>query len=243
MTSADNGLMDFRSRAVAESEAIRRRLRNGLSLDKSGVSYCVERQPSLSRLRAPIKIIAIACLVLCISGVATGGIIALLSKRHRVADDPSLLAIAACCSVGGILLAFVPTFVERRIVHRHLCQRDDDFGSGCEVQGIHVALEHAPTYGSIKILAEDVGLIYIHPEAHYVKMDGLSYEYVIHSKDVVELSLHSNEKSVLVSYMVGEERLDLAIAPRSVRAELKRQTLGSSRSLFEKMQDALGPDG
>jgi hypothetical protein len=74
-------------------------------------------------------------------------------------------------------------------------------------------------------------------------MDGLSYEYVIHSKDVVDLSLHSNEKSVLLSYMVGEERLDLAIAPRSVRAELKRQTLGSSRSLFEKMQDALGPDG
>src|SRR3989442_2890137 len=81
MTSADNGLMDFRSRAVAESEAIRRRLRNGLSLDKSGVSYCVERQPSLSRLRAPIKIIAIACLGLCISGVATDGVIALPSKR------------------------------------------------------------------------------------------------------------------------------------------------------------------
>jgi hypothetical protein len=98
--------------------------------------------------------------------VATGGIIVLLAKQQIIADDPSLLAIAACCSVGGIVVAFVPTFVERRIVHRHLCQRHDDFGSGCEVQGIHVALEHAPTYGSIKILAEDVGLIYIHPEAY-----------------------------------------------------------------------------
>jgi hypothetical protein len=243
MTSSDNDLTDFRSRAVAESEAIRRSLRNGSSLERSSISYCVERQPSLSRLRAPIKIIAVACLVLCISGVATGGIIAILSTRHIIADDPSLLAIAACCSVGGILVAFLPTFVERHIVHQHLRQRDEDFGSGAEVRGIHVSLEHASTYGSIKILAEDVGLIYIHPEAHYVKMDGLSYEYVIQSKDVVDLSLHSNEKSVLLSYMVGEERLDLAIAPRSVRAELKRQTLGSSRSLFEKMQDALGPDG
>jgi hypothetical protein len=179
MTSFDNDLTDFRSRAVAESEAIRRSLRNGLSLEKSSISYCVERQPSLSQLRAPIKIIAVACLVLCISGVATGGIIAFLSKRQIIADSPGLLAIAACCSVGGVLAAFVPTFVERRIVHHHLCRRDEDFGSGGQVQGIHVSLEHAPTYGSIKVLAEDVGLIYIHPEAQYVKMDGLSYEYVI----------------------------------------------------------------
>ena len=60
--------------------------------------------------------------------------------------------------------------------------------------------------------------------------------------DVVGLSLHSNGKSVLLSYTVGEERLDLAIEPRSVLAELKRQTLGSSRSLFAKMQAALGSD-
>src|SRR5206468_2245676 len=98
MTSSDNDLTNFRSRAAAESEAIRRKLPTGLSPEKSGISYCVERQPSLYRLRAPIKIIAVACLVLCISGVATGGIIAFLWKRHIVADNPSLLAIAVCCS-------------------------------------------------------------------------------------------------------------------------------------------------
>jgi hypothetical protein len=55
----------------------------------------------------------------------------------------------------------------------------------------------------------------------------------------VGLSLHSKGKTVLLSYVVGDERLDLAILPRSVVAEFKRQTLGSSRSLFLKIQNAL----
>jgi hypothetical protein len=244
MTSIDNDLTDFRSQAVAASEALQRTLPSGVSLEKSGISYCLVRRPSLTRLRAPIKVTAVACAVLGLSAVATGGIIGLLNA--------SLLAIAICCFVGGILLLLVPTYVERWIVRHHLSQRDVDYGSGSDVKGIHVSLEHAPTYNSIKLLAEDVGLIYIHQEARYVKIDGLSYEYVIQSKDVVDLSLHSDRKSVLLSYRVGEELLDLAIAPRGVLAELLRQsgvlaellrlTLGSSRSLFLKMQDALKSD-
>jgi hypothetical protein len=239
MTLTGNDRTDFRSHAVAASEAMRRTLLGRSSPENSGISYCLERQPSLSRLRTPIKVTAVVCAVLGLSGVAIGGIIGFFLKRHIIADNPSLLAIALCCSVGGILLMFLPTFVERRIVRQHLTRRDDCLGSGSELEAIHVSLEHAPTYGSMKILAEDVGLIYIHPESRYVKIDGLSYEYLIRSKDVVSLSLHSNGKSVLLSYMVGEERLDLAVVPRSLRAELKRQTIGSSPGFFVKMQEAL----
>jgi hypothetical protein len=240
MNSSDNDLIDFRWRAVAASEEMERALRRGLS-PQSGLSYCLERRPSLSRFRAPIKFTAVACLILGILGIGLGGIIGFLSKRDMIGNDLSLLAIAGCCSVCGILILFLPTFVERFIVRRHLSQQHGDFDSRSEPKGIHVSLEYAPTYGSMKILAEDVGLIYIHPESHYVKIDGLSYEYVIQSKDVVGLSLHSNKKSVLLSYMVDEEQLDLVIVPRSVLAEFKRQTLGSSRSLFGKIQDALEP--
>lgn len=136
----------------------------------------------------------------------------------------------------------VPTYVERWIVRHYLSQGDDDLEPGSEVKGIHISLEYAPTYGSLKLLAEDVGLIYIDPETRCLKIDGLSYQYVIQSKDVVDLSLHRDAKSVLLSYLVAEERLDLAIAPRSVRAELKRQAVGSSRNLFSKMRDALRLD-
>jgi hypothetical protein len=241
MTRSDNDLNDFRLEAIAASEALLRTLPSGLSLEKRGVSYCLARRPSLSRLRAPIKLTAVACAILGLSGVASGGIIGFLKKSDMFADNLSWLAIALCCSVGGVLLLFLPTLVERWIVRRHLCRHDEDYGSGSEHQGIHVALEYAPTYGSMKLLAEDVGLLYIYPEAHYVKIDGLSYEYVIQSKDVVGFSLHSNAKSVVLSYTVGEERLDLVIAPRSILAEFERQTTGSSRSLFVKMQDALEP--
>jgi hypothetical protein len=241
MTSSDNDLTDFRLPAVAASEALLRTLPSGLSLEKRGVSYCLARRPSLSRHRAPIKVTAVASAILGLLGVASGGIIGLLSKSGMLADSLSLLAITLCCSVGGILLLLLPVFVERWIVRQHLSQHDEDCGSGSEHKGIHVALEYAPTYGSIKLLAEDVGLLYIHPEADYVKIDGLSYQYVIQSKDVVDFSLHSNGKSVLLSYTVGEELLDLVIAPRSILAELKRQTMGSSRSLFVKLRDALEP--
>jgi hypothetical protein len=237
MTATDNDLTDFRSRAVAASEAMRRTLPSRLPLEKSGVSYCLVKEPSLSGLRAPIKVTAVACAVLGLSGVAIGGIVGLLSKAHIIAQDSGVLVIALCGSAGGVLLMLLPTFVERWIVRHHLLQGNEALGFGPE--GIHVSLDCAPTYGSMKILADDVGLIYIHPDAHYVKLDGLSYEYVIQRNDVVSLSLHANGKSVLLSYMVGKERLDLAIVPRSIRAERERQTAGSSRGFFVKMQDAL----
>jgi hypothetical protein len=245
MTSSDDDSTDFRSRAVKASEARRRTLPKGLSPEKGGFSYCLEREPSLSRLRLPIKIMAVSCFVLCISAWVTSALALVIAgigffwKQDTFASPPTLLVIAFCCFVAGVLVGFVPLFLERGIVHRRLSQPLRDSTSESHYPGIHVSLEHAPTYGSMKILAEDVGLLYIDPEAGYLKMDGLSYEYVIHSKDVVRLSLHSNSKSVLISYMVGEEQLDLAIVPRSVQSEVERQTTGSSRSLFEAIQDAL----
>jgi hypothetical protein len=239
--------MDFRVRAVAASEILRCNLPSGLSHEKCGVSCCLVRQPDLSRLRTPIKVITVAALVVGLSGLATGTIIVLLLKGSMAADKSSVPAIAfSCGTIVWILSMFLPTFIEGRIVRHHLPQREEDSTAGSDHKGIHVALEHAPTYGAIKILPEDVGLIYIHPEACYVRISGLSYDYIIQSKDVAGLSLHSNGKSVLLSYKVGKERLDLVIVPRSLLAALKhqalgkRQALGSSQSLFAKIQQALG---
>jgi len=94
MTSSDNDRTDFRSQAVAASEAQQRTLPTGVALEKSGISYCLVRQPCLTRFRAPIKVTAVACAILGLAGVATGVIIGLLNA--------SLLAIAICCFVGGI---------------------------------------------------------------------------------------------------------------------------------------------
>ncbi|HEV3304567.1 MAG TPA: hypothetical protein VG055_33260 [Planctomycetaceae bacterium] len=235
MSSADNDESDFRARAVAESKAMLRSLPTGLSPEKSGISYCLVKEPSYSHLRTPIKATALVCAVLGLSGLVLGGVTCLVSIA---AETPSLLAIALCCWVGGTMLMFLPVFVERHLVRTNLCRRDD-FGAGFDPAGIHISVENAATERSLKILAEDVGLIYMHPEADYVKIDGLSYEYVVHSQDVVDLSLHRNLKNVLLSYRIGEERLDLVVKPRSLLAELKRQRLGSSRDFFEKIQGAL----
>jgi hypothetical protein len=236
---ADNDAVDFRSHAVAASEALRRNLPSGLSPEKSGFSYCLERRPSLSRLRTPLKFTAVASLIVGISGVAGGGVIGLLFIKHIIADSPMLLVVALCCSVGGILSMLLPTIVEGRVAYRHLSQRNEKFGLGSPVEGLHVDVENAITYDTMKAVADDVGLIYVYPDSQYVKIAGLSYEYVILRKDVAGLSLHSNGKDVLLSYTVGEERLNLVIVPRSLWAELKRQTLGTSRSFFANIQDAL----
>ena len=241
ITSTDIDPTDFRWRAVAASEAILRTLPSGSTPERIGISYCRVRQPSLSRLRRPIKVTVVVCAVLGLSGLAFGGVLALLAMLHlRAAHNSGLFAIALGCVVGASLIMVVPTYVERWIVRQHLSQRDETSGFGAE-QGTHVALEDAPTYGSMKILAEDVGLVYLYPEAHYVKIYGLSYEYLIHGKDVVHLSLHSNQKSVLLSYRVAGERIDLAVVPRSLRAERERQQTGESRGFFEKTRHALAP--
>jgi hypothetical protein len=134
-------------------------------------------------------------------------------------------------------LFLFPTFFERWIVRQQLSAHKKTRDSS--ERGIHVALEYAPTYGAFKMLAEDVGLLYIYPDARCVKISGLSYDYVIQGKDVVGLSVHSNNKTVLIDYLVGKEQLNIAILPRSVFAEFKRQTLGSDLSLFAKIQNAL----
>jgi len=242
MSLADNDVTDFRSRAAAASEALRRTLPSGSSLEESGISYCMARQPSLSRYRRPIKITIIVSGMLGLLAVGTGAITALLSETNMIARGSGVLTMALCCCVAGILLLWLPMFVERGIVRQHLSRGDEAVGFGPRLKGLHVSVEHASTYSSMKLLAEDVGLIYIHPEAHYVKIDGLSYEYLIHSRHVLGISLHRNGKSVLLSYAVGEEQLDLAIVPRSLLAELRRQVSGSSPGLFAKIGYALISD-
>jgi hypothetical protein len=242
LTSArGDGLTDFRSRAVAESERTQRSRPGGLPPERSGLSACLEREPSLAKFRSAIKASAVGSAILALTGLAASGIILCLEKARVLPDDPHVLTIAARCCFGSMLFMLVPMWVERWIVRRHLSSREAV--SDAERGGIHVALEYAPTCGAMKILAEDVGLIFLHPGAQYIKISGLSYDYVIQGKDLASLALHPNGKTVLLSYTIGNERLDLAIVPRSLLAEFKRQTLGSSRNLFESIEEALGAQG
>jgi hypothetical protein len=239
MKPTDMDRTDFRAAAVAASESLLDGLSNGLPPEESGNSCCLVRQPDLSRLRRSIKICVAVCAVVGLSGVTIGGVTCLLVSKHLIPESPSLLTIALCCCVGGILTLAIPTFFERRIVRDRLAPTDESFVAGFGPAGVHVSVEDARSYSSMKFLAEDVGLLYVHPREHYVKIDGLSFQYVIQAKDVISLSLHANRKTTLLTYAIGQERLQLAIIPRSLWAEFKRQTAGSSRSLFTKIDEAL----
>ena len=136
-----------------------RTLPTGLSPEESGISYCLTREPGYSHLRTPIKATALVCAVLGLSGLLLGAVICLVSIA---AETPILLALALCCWAGGMMVMLLPVFVERHLVRTNLCRRDDDFDAGCDPAGIHIAPENAATERSMKILAEDVGLIYMH---------------------------------------------------------------------------------
>jgi hypothetical protein len=240
MSPFDVDQTDFRTRAVAASKAILRRLPSGVSPETSGLSYCRVRDPDCSHLRTPIKVTVLTCAVLGFSGLLFSLVAGPFAAIQKDAEKfGPLLAIAVVCFVGALLVMILPVFVERAIISKALSRRDEDFGSDFDGTGIHISLEDAATERALKILAEDVGLLYIYPEAHYLKIDGLSYEYVVQSKDVVRLALHPNRKNVSLSYTIGEERLDLVVKTRSLQAEYKRQQTGSSRDLFEQMEEAL----
>lgn len=244
MTSTNDHLLDFRSQAAAASEVLRRSLPSGMSPSEGGISCCFQRAPDHSGLRTPIKIVAVACAILGLGGLFAAAVMMLISfiqfRRFLSWDDnPVLWFSTVCCGCGALPAMFFPTYFERFIVNTYLRPRGADSGSDLNADGIHVAVENALTCQTMKVLAEDVGYIYVYPRANLVRIEGLSYEYVIQGKDLLNLAIRPSSKFVLLSYAIGDERLDLAIAPRSLRAERKRQLLGSNHNLYNQIADAL----
>jgi hypothetical protein len=230
---------DFRTdAAAARSGAYGKSSLTGPPLS-AGISCCVFKRADVASLRTRIKVVAVLSAIFGIGGVLAGGVLGGLMKYHVLGESTPTVVIAAVCSVGGILTLFVPTYFERWIVRSRLSQSSRRIESGDEPGESHVSVEEATSYGRLKLLAEDVGLLTIHPDFRCARINGLTCEYQIFGKDVVELSLHANGKTVLIGYRIGETQLNLAIVPRSLKAELQRQTTGSSSGLYERIVAAL----
>ena len=239
MGGLPGGRGDFRGDAIAESLA----LLGQSAPEEIGISCCVPRGADGSSVRRRVKIVTVLSLVLLIAGVGFGGVVGFLMREHWMEENMPFLVFALACSVAGISMGLVPTVWERRVVRRFLREHVGDVWSDPGRRPIQVSLEEAQTYGRPKILAEDIGVLMCHPEATCVVLEGVSCKYVIYGKDVVSLRLHDNSKTVLVKYRIGQTALDVAIVPRSVGAEIKRQAQGGSFGLFDQMRQALGMNG
>ena len=220
---------DFRDDAVAASAAAVGSRRP----TEAGRSCCVpsglDDRPVRRRLKVAVAVAAVGG----VGGLAAGGGLAYALKLGAVPGTRPAFVALACCTGLGLFLMFVPTRVERWAVRRHLAGVAGDDGRD------FVSVEPADTYSSLKLLADDLGLVAVHPQSRCVVIHGLGHTYVAYAADVVRLELHANGRAVVLTYDVGPARLDLVVVPRSIRTEFKRQVAGATPSLYARMADAL----
>ncbi len=184
----------------------------------------------------------VVCTVFAFLGVGIGVLVCILAKANLFVHGRWPFPIGAACVACGIGLLYLPMFVLRRIVRRHLSRPDQSVGFDGVSGGFFVSVENAATYDSFKILADDTGLLYVDFNSRYVTIDGLCHTFGIRSEDVERLELHANGRSVFLSYLIDQVKLDLVIVAWSLRSDTGRQTLGDLGGLFRRLLGALCPD-
>ena len=231
---------DFRFAAITASERALKSLgsRAGASPVEAGISYCVRSPVDASALIRMLKALAIGGVFVILAGFGGTAIFIYLAQQHLLPVLPAYIG-AACCGAIGYLFCFLPTMMEGRLSRKYLQKNLGNFWADKTLTPDFVSIENAHTYNQLKALAEDTGYLLIHPEAHCLEVEAISCRYLIYAADVLDLSLHANGKTILVSYKAAGERLDLAIIPRSIVGEVKHQTLGSGRDRFHRVQQAL----
>lgn len=236
---------DFRDAAVTASvDALAQR--PGVDPLNAGISYCL---PALEDKRSALtrfKIAMIIRLVVGLAGLIGGGLLAALMDGPLAGIDESLLlTIAACCSVGGILVLLSAAVGQGRFLRKHLGERYNAVVSiPSPFKPAAVGIEDAATFSKLKAAPEDLVIAVFDVEGRRIIMEGLSHSYLILARDVVTLQEVRGGASVgtRITYNCGGEELSIVLVQENIRHELKRQTIGTSKGpLHDQVHAALPP--
>ena len=218
---------DFRDAIVAASERALKRA--GMPAQASplqaGISYCVPAPVDPSRVVCRLKVSAFLGVGILLGSLAFGVLMAVLAVRLTGDTIKTMLGIVGVVGgVGGVMLAgSIGSWFEARLSQAHIKRHLGDFWSDRTIVPHFASIENAHTYDRLKVVGDDLGILLIHPEAHCVEIEGIRFRYLIYAGDVRFLSLHKNQRTILLGYEVDGEQIDLAIVPRGVLGGYKLQ--------------------
>jgi hypothetical protein len=200
--------------------------------------------------------VSLALLVLGFALLVAGALLATAVEKARPGGgDPLLLAVAACCSLSGIVVLFLPAKLDRQIVGwlmgdraRRLLAR----ASSAEIMAAELSHADRSTM-KISIDGDDHVLVFFDDTNRRLMIEGIAARYQIRAADIEELAPFEwmNYVGVEISYRIDPQtRLQVAIARVSVILELIRQVpllfflrKRMSNRLLERCSRTLQPTG
>jgi hypothetical protein len=224
-TDADALAPADRDQVAAESLRILERSGGALPGERS---LCLAVTDSDPRCLRRFGYAVLLRLIVGISGIAGGALIALISELGD-ADDSAWISLAFCISVGGILLLLSNAFFQRWFVRRQIGSRYDDLRAGAYTSLCCVGIEDAVTFDRFKLFPEDLGYLALDPARRLAVIEGIRFRYIIFGDDVrsVRQVAGATNTATAIDYMVGNVNVAIAVEHTSIRQELKRQLFGA----------------
>ena len=128
----------------------------------------------------------------------------------------------------------------RRLVVRRCGAEQVPRGAPC------VSIEDARTFSQLKTAPEDMGLLWIEPDAGTLILEGLSHRYRIQGADVMRISKRWALciTAVTIAYRINGVELELTLAENQINIfEVMRQIIGMRPRILPIIERALGPAG
>lgn len=226
--------IDFRETAVEESLRLIEAA-PGCDPDELGVSLVLPADPEGLALLRFIGRWLLVRLVLGIAGIAAGGILAAVEGRLRATFGLAgwqILAFAAYCSLGGIMLLLTCPWFVRRAVRLGLRERYDDVVRLSNLRpSLCVGVEDCRTFTTMKIAPEDFAYAAFDAARRRLILEGLLFRYVIQAADIVSVQQAAGAAATgtQVVFRVGRAVVGVTLQFDSIWHEVKKQTIGAGR--------------
>lgn len=229
---------DFRDDAEAVSMTALQRLRipsDDPDLSRATLSLCVRAPRDTAAMRRRMARALVLQLTLTFGFIAVG--VLLVVGAHwgfpfELAgfNPPRLMPVGigvACIAVGWLAMCTAADFANAivRLMLRRVHAPVPPFVPSEKV--VVVRMENPDNCHELKLVVEELGLLYCDAARNLIVIEGLFYRYVIRARDVRQCVLHQptlTRHYIITFEVAGSGKvLSLAASANSARSELKRQ--------------------
>ena len=219
---------DFRDEADGVSRELlkRKRLADTSDLTKAGKSVCIRRPPEAVGNRRYLSIVFGVQIGLSLALIFGGG--ALVFYTTRITHDHYLFIVGTVISLVGLLAASSAVDVQNWIIRRHLAGFQGPEQSFLSTEKpVVVHIEDSQNCHEMKLVVEDLGLMYSDAARKLIVIEGVFYRYVIWGLDVQECRLYQPKttRHFIMTFQLADpgRTLSLAMSYNNIGAEFMRQ--------------------
>jgi hypothetical protein len=222
--------IDFRQAAVEESLRIIE-ANPGRPIDDLGVSLVLPADVQGPARIRHIGRMTLVRLVLGLAGLALGALLASLDvrlNRDWLVPHWLTITVAVCCSLGGFVCLLATMYCVRWSVRKHLGQRYEAVERMSSLRRpLCVGVEDARTFTTMKLAPEDFAYIGFDAANCRLILEGLTFRYVIHARDVLSVTQAAGATTtgVQIVFRVASAVVSVTLQFDSVWSELKKNTI------------------